>query len=151
MLCVYCNSEVDNNSEFCNYCGKRLSGNLICPSCSSSMFSGSKFCNKCGECLQPTIYFSLNYNGDCLSMGCNMKAFFYEIFDLLNKADKRYTKVFDKVRETESGCFVMCKFISKHQDKQDAFHYLRNHLLTKGFKHEILPGNYDSVDNRYVK
>ena len=47
IVCFYCESEVDKNSNFCSDCGK----SLLAPECSDCKCKnplGSSFCNNCG-------------------------------------------------------------------------------------------------------
>lgn len=51
MLCRGCNREIENDSEFCEYCGKKVeeeSKNLFCSSCGKPVENGFSFCKHCG-------------------------------------------------------------------------------------------------------
>lgn len=54
----HCNSVIDKNSRFCNFCGQSAkSGNWVksvikCSACGSKIKPGSKFCPECGTLLK---------------------------------------------------------------------------------------------------
>ena len=43
--CIYCGAPLDNDSQFCANCGKRIK---LCPRCGSVLKGDSVFCAKCG-------------------------------------------------------------------------------------------------------
>ena len=51
MLCNNCKREIENDSEFCEYCGKKVekeSEKLFCTSCGKQIECNSLFCKHCG-------------------------------------------------------------------------------------------------------
>ena len=51
MLCNGCKREIENDSEFCEYCGKKVKKefeNLFCSSCGKQIENNSLFCKHCG-------------------------------------------------------------------------------------------------------
>jgi len=51
MLCSGCKREIENDSEFCEYCGKKVqedSEKMFCSSCGKPLENGSLFCKHCG-------------------------------------------------------------------------------------------------------
>lgn len=60
-ICSKCNSAIDKNARFCNYCGfdtesKNVEHNVIkCSSCGTELKTDSKFCMECGKKYNPCI------------------------------------------------------------------------------------------------
>ena len=48
MKCVKCNSEIDNNAQFCPYCGKAVEHGRLCVKCGKPLDDDSDFCPYCG-------------------------------------------------------------------------------------------------------
>lgn len=51
MLCKGCNREIEDNSEFCEYCGEKVKKELksmFCASCGKQVENNSLFCKHCG-------------------------------------------------------------------------------------------------------
>jgi len=137
MLCEYCNSEVDNAADICNFCGNPLTKSLKCPGCGNTVPDGLKFCKKCGSCLHPNIYFYLRNDKSGFSFSCNIKSFFDEMLNLLIESDGRFAKLLNKTQQSLDGeYYVLSKVISKKKDKLDAFEFLKNYMLKNGFKQD---------------
>ena len=49
MKCIYCGSEIDNDSTFCPNCGHDLSNLRRCPKCGSLLENDAVFCPNCGQ------------------------------------------------------------------------------------------------------
>jgi hypothetical protein len=136
MKCLYCDTEIPDNSEFCNYCGRQVSKPILCANCGNSIPMGSKYCNKCGYCIQIPIYFNLKWDVDLITMACSDKQFFYEVFGMLESGNPHYIKVFDKIHESESGHSVMSKLISQREERRKVYNTVKNYLLHRGFKYD---------------
>lgn len=48
MKCVKCNSEIDNDAQFCPYCGKEVEHGRLCVKCGEPLDDDSDFCPYCG-------------------------------------------------------------------------------------------------------
>ena len=48
MKCVKCNSEIDNDAQFCPYCGKAVEHGKVCMKCGKPLDDDSDFCPYCG-------------------------------------------------------------------------------------------------------
>lgn len=49
MKCQNCNKEIDNDSNFCKYCGTKVVKANVCPNCGSEHLpKDAKFCPDCG-------------------------------------------------------------------------------------------------------
>ena len=48
MKCLNCQNEINNNSNFCEYCGKKIEKNIFCSNCGSKIESGN-YCTNCGN------------------------------------------------------------------------------------------------------
>lgn len=46
MKCSHCGKKVPSKSNFCNFCGSKITD--ICSKCNNVNPAGSEFCNKCG-------------------------------------------------------------------------------------------------------
>ena len=54
MLCNGCNREIEDDSEFCEYCGKKVEKELkkmFCASCGKEVENNSLFCKHCGAAI----------------------------------------------------------------------------------------------------
>ena len=50
ILCKNCNSNLDENSNFCTSCGTEVKKEtLACKNCNATLEENSNFCNSCGE------------------------------------------------------------------------------------------------------
>ena len=49
MKCLNCNKEINDNSNFCEYCGKRVERIIIICSNCGAVLSGGNFCAQCGS------------------------------------------------------------------------------------------------------
>ena len=47
--CPNCNSQIDDNSQFCTECGKPIVHGIFCPHCGAYLDDGNEFCSKCGN------------------------------------------------------------------------------------------------------
>jgi len=109
--CKHCGTAIDETANFCNHCGKPVSGRITCPSCHQEVKSG-KFCGKCGvEMSRPVNSSSSDWHRDDDTFAVKVpetkvkdaetgfevrhgtKALFFENGRLVDKADsRRYTK-----------------------------------------------------------
>lgn len=48
MKCSYCNNEIPDGQNFCQYCGKRISKKKFCRKCGYPLDVNVKFCRSCG-------------------------------------------------------------------------------------------------------
>lgn len=49
MICTNCNNEIDNDSNFCKYCGTKVVKANVCPKCGAEHLpKDAKFCPDCG-------------------------------------------------------------------------------------------------------
>jgi rRNA maturation endonuclease Nob1 len=52
VICLKCNAEYEEGTNFCNVCGTKLIINekvkMICPNCNLEYKEGTNFCNDCG-------------------------------------------------------------------------------------------------------
>jgi len=55
MKCENCGNEVAAGSEFCDYCGHRMSNVVTCPECHEQIPAGSVFCPECGRKVRDDI------------------------------------------------------------------------------------------------
>lgn len=52
MICPNCNMEIDNDSNFCKYCGTKVMKANVCPKCGAEHLpNDAKFCPDCGFAL----------------------------------------------------------------------------------------------------
>lgn len=54
MKCLYCGNTIDDNAQFCSFCGKDLSSLDRCPHCGSPLEHDATFCTSCGNNVQDT-------------------------------------------------------------------------------------------------
>lgn len=47
--CPFCNSQMDDDSLFCENCGKKYPQGLVCPNCGAELNENDKFCQSCGS------------------------------------------------------------------------------------------------------
>lgn len=53
MKCKNCNKEIDNDSNFCKYCGTKVVKANVCPKCGAEHLpKDAKFCPDCGASLE---------------------------------------------------------------------------------------------------
>lgn len=55
MKCHYCYSEIDQDAQFCPYCGKELKNDLRCSECGEVLDEDSFFCPNCGASVKDPI------------------------------------------------------------------------------------------------
>lgn len=49
MICTNCNNEIDNDSNFCKYCGTKVVKANVCPKCGAeNLPKDARFCPDCG-------------------------------------------------------------------------------------------------------
>lgn len=50
--CPHCTAPIDDNAEFCVYCGSKIEKTPCCPNCGNAIEPGTKFCTNCGARLE---------------------------------------------------------------------------------------------------
>ena len=62
--CESCGELIENDSQFCPFCGVQLYGKMKCESCGELIDNNSKFCTSCGV--------PVNYELKCMNCGANI-------------------------------------------------------------------------------
>lgn len=72
MICKKCESQILDNSTYCNMCGERVDGKKVCPNCNNEIPNNSVFCSYCGTrldnknfCPECKKFFDGTYCPDC--------------------------------------------------------------------------------------
>lgn len=50
--CPHCTAPIDDDAEFCVYCGSKIEKTPCCPNCGNAIEPGTKFCTNCGAKLE---------------------------------------------------------------------------------------------------
>lgn len=50
--CPHCTAPIDDDAEFCVYCGSKIEKTPCCPNCGNAIEPGTKFCTNCGARLE---------------------------------------------------------------------------------------------------
>ena len=75
MQCENCHREIDEDVNYCPYCGSKV-GSRECPKCHNSVSEQDKFCSRCGQPL------------DDYSTETTFRNDYYEINKCINKREK---------------------------------------------------------------